>query len=81
MTDYDYVTFTPQSSAPGSPAANEIYYKDGNDRLYLYPDGTSEGGEAEADLRFVPQSLAPTASRGRVYVASANNHPYVCTAN
>ena len=77
---YDYVTFTPQASVPADPATNEIYYKSGDDRLYLCLDGTGTGGGAQADLRFVPQTSIPTAARGRVYNASADDHLYVCTA-
>ena len=53
MPSYDYVTFTPQSSAPASPAKNEIYYKDSDNRLYLCTDGTGSGGGAKDDVRLV----------------------------
>ena len=77
---YDYVTFTPQGSAPASPAVNEVYYKDSDNRLYTCPDGTGGGGGAYNDLRFVEQASAPTAARGRVYLSSADDHLHLCTA-
>ena len=80
MPSYDWVTFTPQNSAPASPAINEIYYKDADDRLCLCTDGTGAGGGAYNDLRLVEQGSAPTAARGKVYLASSNDHLYLCVA-
>lgn len=76
---YGYVTFTPQASAPASPAKNEIYYKDSDNRLYYCTDGTGAGGGAYSSLGFVPAASNPTASRGRVYMKT-DQRLYVCTA-
>jgi hypothetical protein len=80
LASYDAVVFTPQGSAPASPAANEIYYSDGDNRLYLCPDGTGTGGGARDDLRLIPKGSVPTAVRGKVYLSDGDGHPYVCTA-
>lgn len=76
---YDYVDLTPQTNAPASPAKNEIYYKDADDRLYYCTDGTGSGGGAYSNLAFVPAASAPTASRGRLYV-NTDSRLYVCVA-
>ncbi len=76
---YDYVDFTPQASTPGSPAKNEIYYKDSDDRLYYCTDGTGVGGGAYSTLAIIPVAATPSAARGRVYVDSDDQHLYVCT--
>lgn len=80
MPSYDWVNFTPRVSPPADPAANEIYYDDTENALYLCPDGTGQGGGAHADLRLVPQTAEPTAARGRVYYKAVDYHLYVCTA-
>ena len=77
---YDYVDFTPQASAPASPAKNELYYKDSDNRLYYCTDGTGAGGGASSSLALIPVATAPFAARGRVYVDSDDQHAYVCTA-
>jgi hypothetical protein len=77
---YDHITFTPQASAPASPALNEVYYKHSDDRLYMNQDISGSGGGAYDSLSLVPTSSPPTAARGRVYLDSDDDHLYVCQA-
>lgn len=79
MAVYDWVEFTPQAAAPASPATNEAYYKDGDDRLYVCTDGAGAGGGAYGDLRLAPQASAPTAARGKVCLGT-DHRLYVYTA-
>jgi len=79
MADYDWVLFTPQASAPATPAKLEVYYLNSDDHLYICIDGTGAGGGACSDLRFVPSASPPAAAEGKVYYDTDDSF-YLCTA-